>query len=125
MRKLQLGIKHGFAKFGGRFVALMFQQVDLLGIIAQRYQITEKRPGGYRHILGAVRNLTNQLLQLLMVYFRNIRLLNVKLVRDLVKKVNNPVEVFNKLDCRASPVSDSVRTACSQFLGAAYPNRAQ
>lgn len=41
MRKLQLGIKHGFAKFGGRFVALVFQQVDLLGIIAQRYQITE------------------------------------------------------------------------------------
>ena len=104
MRKIQLGIKHGFAKFGSRFVALVFQQVDLLGIIAQRYQITEKRSGRNRHILGAVRNLTNQLLQLLMVYFRNIRLLNVKLVRDLVKKVNDPVEVFNKLENIAAQV---------------------
>lgn len=104
MRKIQLGIKHGFAKFGSRFVALVFQQVDLLGIIAQRYQITEKRSGRNRHILGAVRNLANQLLQLLMVYFRNIRLFNVKLVRDLVKKVNDPVEVFNKLENIAAQV---------------------
>lgn len=41
MRQAQLGIKHGFAKFGGRFVALVLQQIDLLGIIAQCYQITE------------------------------------------------------------------------------------
>lgn len=39
-----------------------------------------------------------------MVYFRNIRLFNIKLVRNLVKKVNDPVKVFNKLENIAAQV---------------------